>query len=236
MQYNNHADSQDIVSLVNDMTGLSKTAEIKQITRACNEANRKIWAWIFEAYGGWQFDASGNSNLPVATANLVANQQNYTLPTEALTVRAVEYKNENGDWMKIDSRPLDLINQMTSEKEYQDQPAEPRFYALLGRIIKLYPASDTARDSALRVQFDRGATSFLSTDISKTPGFASEFHEAVAVGASYFITTNKNLKQRNAFAQRWQEAEMAIKGFYSKRWHEEFPSKLRVRDLVEEYK
>lgn len=235
MQFNSHSDSQDIVSLVNDMTGISKTAEIKQITRACNEANKKIWSWIFESYGGWQYDDSNNSDLPIATANLVADQKNYTLPTEALTVKAVEYKNANGDWHKLDSVPTSLINQHTSENEWHDESGEPRWYALLGRVIELYPASSASRDSALRIQFDRGSTTFLSTDISKSPGFVSEFHEAVAVGASYFIARNKSLRQVNDLKDNWIDYENRIKSFYTKKWQEEFPPKFRVNDLVTEF-
>lgn len=235
MQFNSDSDSQDIVSLVGDMTGISTTSELKQITRACNEANKKIWTWIFESYGGWQYDDSNNTNLPVATADLVANQVKYTLPSAALSVRALEYKNSNGDWHKIDSLPIDLVNQHTSEKEWQDSPSEPRWYSVLNGIIKLYPASDTARNQALRIQFDRGSTTFASTDTTKTPGFASEFHEAVSVGASYYIATNKSLKQVGLLRERWVDFENRIKSYYAKRWQEEFPPKMRVNDLVNEY-
>lgn len=234
MQYNSHSDDQDIVSLVNDMTGLSKTAEIRQITRACNEAGRKIWTWIFESYGGWQYDDSNNSNLPVATANLVANQQKYTLPSEALTVKAVEYMQAGGNWHKLDSLPIALINQFTSEKEWQDEPSEPRYYSLLNGLLKLYPPSDTSRNSALRIQFDRGSISFASTDTTKTPGFASEFHEAVAVGGSYFIARNKGLKQVADLKDNWIDYEGRIKSFYAKKWQEENPPRMRVSDLVTE--
>lgn len=49
MQFNGDTDDQDIVSHVVDATGQNKTADIKQITRACNVANREIWARIFKA-------------------------------------------------------------------------------------------------------------------------------------------------------------------------------------------
>lgn len=235
MQYNSDSDSQDIVSLVGDMTGINTTAELKQITRACNEANKKIWSWIFESYGPWQYEDNNQDDLPIATANLVADQRAYKLPSTALSVRAVEYKNVNGDWNKLDSLPADLLNQHTSEKEWQDESGEPRWYSLIGRNLKIYPASDSARTSALRVQFDRGAISFASTDITKEPGFVSQFHEGVAVGASYFIASNKSLNQVNLLRERWLDFENRIKSYYTKRWQEEFPPKFRVNDLVGEY-
>lgn len=233
--FNSNADSQDIVSLVGDMTGISTTNELKQITRACNEANKKVWAWIFDSYGGWQYDDSNNANLPVATANIVANQQKYTLPSEALTVQAVEYMNAGNSWMKLDSLPIALLNQHTSEKEWGDDAGEPRYYSLLNGLLKLYPASNESRTSALRIQFDRGSTTFASTDTTKTPGFASEFHEAVAVGGSYYIARNKKLPQVAELKDSWMDYEMRIKDYYKRRWQEEFPPKMRVNDLVTEY-
>jgi hypothetical protein len=71
MIYNGDSDEQDIVSYVAETTGLNKTAKIKTITRAVNEANRLIWAWIFQAYGGWQYDDGNQTTLPSATAALV---------------------------------------------------------------------------------------------------------------------------------------------------------------------
>lgn len=235
MQYNSNPDSLDIVSLIGDMTAIDTTNEIKQITRAANEAVRQIWSWIFQSYGGWQYDSINNSDMPVATTGLVADQQQYTLPSEALTIKAVEYKNSGGEWTKLMPVPVEVINQYTSEKEYNSDPSEPSKYTVIGNVIKLYPASDTTRASSLRVQFDRGSTTFLPGDISKTPGFVSEFHEAVAVGASYFIATNKKLSQLPFLRDRWIDYEDRIKDFYIKKWEEEFPPKFGTRDTLQEY-
>lgn len=235
LQFNSNADGQDIVSLVGDMTGINTSGEIKQITRACNEANKKIWTWTFESFGGWQYDDGNHTDLPVATADLVANQIKYTLPSEALTVKNVEYKNSGGDWFKLKSLPISVINSKTSEKEWQDEPSEPTYYSLLNGIVKLYPASSEARSGALRIQFDRGSVAFASTDTTNAPGFASEFHEAVAVGASYYIAANKNQPQVTQLFQRWQDYERRIKSFYIQRYQEEFPPRFRQHDVLAEY-
>lgn len=235
LPFKNDADGQDIVSLVGDMTGINTTSEIKQITRACNEANKKVWSWIFDSFGGWQYDDGNYANLPSATANLVANQTDYTLPSEAIAVKAVEYKGENGDWYKLKSLPISVINHYTSEKEFQDEPNEPTYYGLLNGIVRLYPACDENRTAALRIQFDRGSVVFASDDTGQTPGFVSEFHEAVPVGASYFISANKSLPQTAQLRERWMDFEQRIKSFYIQRYQEEFPPKFRSRDLVGDY-
>lgn len=235
MQYNGNADNQDIVSVVGDMTGIDTTNELKQITRACNQANKQIWTWIFQSYGGWQYDDANNGDLPVATAAVVADQQKYTLPSEALTVKSIEYKNEGGTWNKLTSIPMDRLSQFTSEREWNDTASEPQFYSLVDGILKLYPASDTARSEALRIRFDRGSTSFASTATTATPGFASEFHEAVAVGGAYFISRNKNLTQTMSLRDTWLDYEMRIKEFYIRKWEEQFPPRFETSDTLRQY-
>jgi len=235
MQYNGNADGQDIVSLVGDMTGIDTSVEIKQITRATNEANKKIWTWIFDSYGSWQYDDTNQTNLPVALTSLVADRQAYTLPTEALTVKAVEYKNSGGTWSKLQAISITEINQFRSEKEWNDTSSEPVYYATIGDVVKLYPAPDTTRTEALRVQFDRGSIAFTSTDTTKIPGFSSEFHGAIATGASYFLGINKTLSNWELIRSEWLDVETRIKDYYIKRWEEKFPTDFKTSDTLIQY-
>ena len=235
MQYNGNADGQDIVSLIGDMTGMDTTVEIKQITRAANEANKKIWSWIFQSYGGWQYDDSNYSNLPIATTTITADQAKYILPSEALSVKAVEYKNAGGEWMKLLPISLIEINQFHAEGDWNDKSSEPRYYATVSDMVKLYPAPDTTRADALRVQFDRGSVSFASTDIEQDPGFSSEFHGALATGASYFIGINKTLPNWDLIRSEWLDSEQRIKDYYVKRWEEKFPPKFISSDTLTQY-
>lgn len=229
MQYNSDADGQDIVSLVGDLTGLSTTAELEQITRAVNRANRRIWFWIFNAYAGWVFDDGNQTYLPTATADLVANQSKYTLPSEALTVRGVEYKNEGGVWHKLYPLSEEYIRQFYSEQDFHDESAEPHYYTPYDGLIKLHPAPDFGQVGSLRLSFDRDIITFASSDTTKEPGFASTFHEALAVGASYYIAAAKTLGNVDVLREDWGEMpegaadrgyKLAIKEFYSERFVE----------------
>lgn len=225
MQFNDHSDDQDIVSHIVDATGLNAMAHIKKITRAANEATRIIWSWIFEAYGGWQYDDGNHDDLPSATTALVANQQKYTLPAEAVTVRRVSYKDQNDTWHDLDLVTLEEITARQNEAEFEITPGEPRFYRPYAGIVKLYPAPNYSQVVSLRAMFDRGSVQFVSSDTTRTPGFASEFHGAVATGASYFIANEKSLKNVNGLANKWAYYEKAIKAFYKKRLSELVPEK-----------
>lgn len=231
MQYNSDSDSQDIVSLIGDATGINTTAEIKQITRAANRANKIIWSWIFESYGGWQYDDTNNTNLPIATTTLTSGQAKYILPSEALTVRNVEVKQDGGDtWTKLIPLPIGRINEMMSEEEFSDETGTPIYYALIADMVKVYPTPDYTQAASIRVQFDRGSVSFVSTDIEKDPGFVSQFHEAVADGASFYLGINKNLSNLEGLQLQWNLWEDKIKKFYAERFVEMYPKELRNGD------
>lgn len=225
MVYNGNSDEQDIVSQIADSTGVNKTADIKRITRAVNETMRLIWAWIFESYGGWQYDDANQTNLPSATTALVANQQKYTIPSDAITVRQVSYKDTAGNWHDVDPITAEDIHSVSEETEFYDTPGLPRYYRMIGNVINIYPAANYSQPASLRMQFDRGSVAFTSTDTSKTPGFVSEFHGAVSVGASFIIASDKTLKNTNNLAGRWAEYERNIKAYYKARFAELNPVK-----------
>jgi len=220
MQFNSHSDNQDIVSYVVDATGLNPVAHLKQITRAANETLRIIWNWIFDAYGGWQFDDGNQSDLPTATTALVASQQKYTLPSEALTVRKVSVKDQSGSWHDLDPITFEEITAGQAEEDFLSTPGNPAYFRLVGNVLKVYPAPNYAQDASMRLAFDRGAVQFASTDTTKKPGFASEFHGAVPAGASAFIAKNKNHKNTERLERDWLRYEERIKSFYKRRFAE----------------
>lgn len=238
MQYNSDSDGQDIVSLVGDATGINTTAEIKQITRAVNRAGKLIWSWIFESYGGWQYDDSNNTDLPFARTNLVSGQNKYTLPSEALSIRSVEVAtNEEGgtgvDWVKVRALPLEELEQGRSEEEYADQGSgTPVYYSLSSNVLKIYPKPQDSISNGLRIRIDRGSTTFASTDTTKTPGFVSEFHEAIADGASYYLGINKNLNNLSGLQAQWSQWEPKIKSYYAQRWSEIYPKEVDSGDYT----
>jgi hypothetical protein len=224
MQFNGHVANQDIVSGISRSTGFNKSAEIQAITYYVNEANRVIWSWIFGAYGGWQYDDGNQANLPSATTALVNGQQKYTIPTDAITIRQVSYRDTTGNWHDIDPITLESIHATSNENEFMETPGYPRYYRVIANVINIYPAPNYDQTASLRVQFDRGSVEFTVGDSVKTPGFVSEFHGAVPVGASYFIACDRTLDNKNNLYERWKEYEKAIKAFYKARFVENNPN------------
>lgn len=232
MVFNSDSDGQDIVSYIADATGLNTTADLQYITRMANAADREIWAVIFEAYGGWQFDDSNNSDLPTATADVVVSQSKYTLPTDAITVRQVSIKDESDFWHDLTPITLEDIHKVSTENEFQDTASTPRYYRLTANVIELYPATSYTQTRSLRVQFDRGMVGFASTATTATPGYASEFHDATWIGAAYMIATQRTLKNLVPLREQWAQKKADIAEYYKARFVELNPTE-KVSHLVD---
>lgn len=241
MQFNTDSDSQDIVSLLNDYTGNygdtnHNVFPLKQKTRYANQALKNIWSWIFTSYGGWQFDDANNAtDFPSATASLVEDQRDYTLPSDAITIKSVSIKNEAGDWFELAPVTEEAITRKMSEKEFYETSSTPMYFVPYANSVKIFPAPNYSQASSIRVSYDRGSVLFASTDTTQAPGFDTEFHEAVAVGGALFYCIAKDLPRKNDLMVLWQDYERRIKDTYSRRYQKLFPPQLSVNDAVCEF-
>lgn len=236
MQYNSQSDSQDLVSLLNDLTGMDNNVyPLVSKTRDMNTSNRTIWTWIHEAYGGWLYDDSNNTtDFPTATAALVSGQRDYTLPSDLLSVKGLEVKTQGGVWQELVPLTEEQIRDHMSEKEFMITASQPMYYTPYANSVRIYPAANYAQSASIRVSYDRGSTSFVSTDTTKSPGFASQFHDAVAFGAAVTYGMYKNLPQLKGLELKWQDFENRIKKYYGMRWAEMFPARITVEDYTRE--
>lgn len=174
--------------------GISGNATLlKQFTNLVNIANSRVWHLLFKNNGGWKYDDSNNTDLPQASQDLSNGVSKYALPTGALQVDRVEVKDVNGDYQKL--APLTLEQITEGLDEFQSTDGLPRYYRLVGSTIELFPgvlSTAVTTTNGLKVYFGRGSTTFASTDTTKTPGFASEYHDMVPVKSSLeWLKVNK---------------------------------------------
>ena len=236
MQYNSGSDSQDIVSLTNDLANTDNVVyPLVQKTRAANKTLRKIWSWIFEAYGGWIYDDSNNIDFPIATTQIVSSQQDYSIPSEALIVNDLEVKDSSGNWYDLKPITSEEIDKLQAEKEFFKTNGLPIYYLMISGSFKLFPTPNYTQAASLRISFDRGATTFTSGDTTKTPGFVSQFHDAVAIGMALEWAREKGLNDllQGLYAD-WRRYELDIKKFYTVRYYEKYPKRIKVLDVVRE--
>ena len=217
------------------------TFPVADKTAYANEAMRIIWSWIYEVYGGWIYDDSNNTGLPIATGNLVADQTFYSLPTTGTTLRQVEVADASGNWTKL--TPITLETIPGSESEFQDVSGVPIYYRPLANGFKIYPASATSISNGTRIHQDKDISSFTTADTTKTPGFDIQFHEAVPTFMSWRFAEINQLDVKDDLRRNWSNEnrnyplgyEQRIKKYYKQKFNETYPPRFKTRDRVSEY-
>jgi len=176
---------------------------LKIFTRLINGRYRQVNSWIWQATGTWEYDDSNYTNLPIATTDLVNDQQDYEIPSTAQKIDRVEIKDTHGEWTTLD--PIDKAQIKTAMGEFLETAGIPLYYDVLGRSLVLYPKPDTAQtgvDDSLKLYFSRNISEFSSTDTSTEPGFVEDFHRLLPLGASLDYAIGYNLSEKIPNLQR----------------------------------
>lgn len=222
MQFSDTASNTGLCQDIDFMCHTDTTSyPLKDKARNMNTWYRKTVSWIREAPSGWQYDDSNLTDLPIYLTTLVttsgSEQSDYELPSTAQKIERVEVLDNNNDYQLV--KPMDK-EQVTTEamSEFRETPGIPRFYDLLGRSVILYPkpgASFTTTTSGLKLHVARDVDSFVATDTTQEPGFASNFHRILSLGASFDF--EEDTVKKNFFLGQIRELKEELVEFYSTR-------------------
>jgi hypothetical protein len=185
---------------------------------AINKAIDDVQTMILQSQDEWDFDDKNNSNFPILTTNLVANQQPYALPSDTLKVKRLEVTYDGTNWRKV--HPIDVneiahATDATSVKNNfsQDNP----FYDLQSTQLMLYPIPDADVTGGIKIWTERTMTAFTSSDLSAgtaTPGFDRQFHEMVALSVALDWAIAKGTQNRDILKGQLSEYEQRLKQYY----------------------
>ena len=198
------------------------TTLLKDFTRRVNARYRIVNSIIWESTGTWEYDDSNYTDLPVATTDIVDEQQDYSLPSTAQKIDRVEIKDTNGEWTRVE--PIDKSMVESAMAEFYETPGIPEYYDLMGDSILLYPKPDTAQtavDDALKLYFSRDINEFSYTDTNTEPGFAKPFHRILSVGAALDYAISYEMWNKvNQLRAEWNSLEQRLRSFYGFRHRE----------------
>ncbi len=189
-----------------------------------NNAFDRVVSLIHASDGRWEWDDSNNTDLPIATTALVANQQDYTLSTDHLQITRVEYKDNaaSPNWhllMPIDQ--ADIYNQ--SLTDYLKTASNPVYYDKIGNSVFLYPMPSFSQSASLKVYFKRGPNYFTTSDTTKAPGFNTLYHDLLALWPSYNYALANDKSNGNALLAQINLKEDALREEYALRSKEDTP-------------
>lgn len=186
------------------------------VNRNINIAYQDVARLIWSSAGGWQFDDSNATTLPIAKTTMVHNQQDYSLPSTCQRVEEVVVKDSSGNWSEL--RPFDIHDSTIAPEEYMETAGLPLYYDLIGRSVMLYPKPSSAYctlASGLGVYISRDVTEFPTTASSASPGFATPFHRILSIAAAIDFVQDQN--ERQLLIAQKANIEKNLIGFYSKR-------------------
>lgn len=214
------------VYLLTSTNGTSDFPDATLVAEA-NNALERIVALINSADGRWQFDDTNNTDLPIATTDIVTNQQDYSLATSHLEITRAEIQDSSGNWSKL--MPIDqadIYNQ--SLTDFLKTAGTPIYYDKIGNSVFLYPKPNYSQAASLKLYFERGPSYFATTDTTKTPGFNTLFHDLIPLWVAYNFAIANGKQNAQGLMQEITMREDAMTEYYALRSHDD-PIQLRAR-------
>lgn len=187
-----------------------------------NRWYEKVVSIILDSLDGWDFDDSNKTDYPIATTNLVANQQDYTLPSGLMKVKRVEITYDGVNWYRCVAMDLNERFGATDSTTVNSvfQTTKP-FYDLDGFALKLYPIPTANVTAGLKIWYAREPAEFTSAEVTtgtKEPGFDKPFHLMIPLGICYdWFVAKKLWPEAQAVQSELADYEQRIRSQYGKK-------------------
>lgn len=197
----------------------SNPNRLQGFTALINRALDKVSNLIMSCDGRWQYDDTNYTDLPIGTTDLVNNQQDYGLSITHQKLLRVEILNKDGKYVKLEPLDINEVDEL-GMTEFMNTGGTPRYYDVQGNSILLYPKPQTnfvTFTSGLKVFFQREPSYFVTTDTTKSPGFATAFHRLVSRWACYDYALNRQLPIAKALRDEITILEQELQDHYNSR-------------------
>jgi len=233
MQFSDTTNDDGIVQDIDFWAGTDSTSfPIKDKTRSANRALDKILALILQADGRWEYDDSNQTDLPIATANLVSGQRDYSISGATyLKITKVLVKDAAGNWDVLD--PVDEHDQVARNIIEDRITGTPKRYIKKANSIFLGPEPSYSYTAGLKIHFQRNVVYFDTADTTEVPGFAAPFHRLISLYAAKDYCAANDFGARLAnINNEIKELEAGLVAFYTSRNRDE---RIRMRSHREDY-
>jgi len=194
---------------------------IEDATRLLNFAMDEYSYIALTASKRWKFDDQTNTDFPIATATLNANEASIPLETTFLIVDEVQITDANGKYVKL--TPIEEPNMDREEvlATTYETDGQPIYYDYDSHSLFFYPQASAER--TVKVIYRRATEYFDTTDTTATVGIPRIHHEYLPLKASYSLTLRTNDPNSERIKRElveWEGREDSggkIRNFYSKR-------------------
>jgi hypothetical protein len=196
---------------------------LKQVTGLVNQAYLKTTAYVMGLDPKWVWDDFNLTDHPIATADLVSNQEDYTLPGR--------YDGANGSTLMkllkvsiLDTSGIEVVLQHTDMSEADlnrlyTTGSIPAYYKLIGNSIKLFPKPLTGSvtlNEGLKVYFQRSPDPFTSADTTQQPGIPEPFHRMITLEAAMDYASARGLPNLEYLQGKLSELKTILDEFFTR--------------------
>lgn len=214
----------------------NNTNRLYQFTGRINRAQDRFVFLAMTADGRWNYDDNNYTDYGIATTNLVSGQRDYTFALEHLEIEKVLIKDSSGTWTLL-TKTIDVSDTFGNSnlaKTYLENntgnTGMPVAYDKMANSIIFDKSPNYNSTSGLKIYFKRGPSYFAYTDTIKVPGFASIFHEYLALHASVNYAIDRTITIAKDKYTQLAQMEVSIGRFFSTRNKDEKP---RLKPLRE---
>lgn len=197
---------------------------IADVTRQANIGLDEAVTIILGSDGKWNFDDTNATDLPIAETDLMSGQNDYSYDSEHLTIRYMEVRDQQHNWIKL--IPLDSTDlpEGVSMSQLQTDTGTPSHFKKMGGSFVLLPTPNynmrlaTEGYTGIRAAFQRNIDYFTTADTTKQPGFASHLHKFISlhIAEAYCRAKEKYAKAAKLLEQKLLWAKK-IENHYSYR-------------------
>lgn len=185
--------------------------------RNANRHYYKAVSDILKVAGRNQWDDSNLTSLSELTFDLVDGQQDYSWPSNALKLDAIEIKDADGNWIRL--KEIDSADLRRTISDFQSTDGTPQYYDVRGDSFFLYPAPATGSvttSAGGKVFVAREFDALVSGDTTQEPGFAEPFHRIVSLGAAYdWLIVNDTSQKADRILTAYEQLRAELREFYA---------------------
>lgn len=216
----------------------SDITRLKEVTADINLAFDDFLPLAFNSNGLWQFDDSNNTDYPIITTSLVANQRDYAFTTDGssnliLDVYRVSAKDSSGVFQDLTVVDAQTDRDVQSFYDGRNTTGTPNRYDKTSNAIFLDPIPSYNSSGGLKLYINREPSYFVSTDTTKKPGVPGNLHMWFVLKPAFNYARRNNLAIANSLAAEVAKMEEIIKIQFSMRTRDE---KSRMKVIVESNK
>jgi len=169
---------------------------------------------ILEAMDGWDFKGE------IGTASLVANQQEYTFPTDILKIKRVEITYDGTNWYT--AQPMDInmrANATDTTSIANDFNKTNPYYDAYDNSMFLYPIPDAAVTNGLKIWYEKEADELSAA--TDEPTFAEAYHKGLSYGAAKDYFQKYGNAKASAMDVELQTLISRMKVFYNRKMQDD---------------